>query len=590
MIKPSAALLFATCVLVGIGMVVWLSVQFSRSQSFESTQTQQVGDLQVTMQIDDAAVGTRIIDLQVRDAANQPVDLRSVRVRISMSDMDMGTTEAEASALSSGHYQVSGAPFSMVGAWNVETTLVHADMTATQVQFDIAIAAPGELAGAINPLRGDAQAIVAGQQLYRTNCAACHGQNGQGDGPSAAGLKPRPADFSQHMLPGKHTDGQVFLWIADGYSGSAMPAWRERLSEQEIWQLVSYLRTFGQPEAVPLATFAPVEAAPMKPRPTYPPEPTLTPLPQTNEQLPPMVFVRGGNIWQSDGAGQTNALTELGDEAYAQYPTYSPDGTRIAYIAISPAPITATVPLPTSALYVMNADGSHATQVWSPPQGLLSLPSWSQDSSAIYLAANSIDDQQAESGTDGLQVVRLELADLSTTTIVSGALDPTVSHDGSQIAYLKLAPDGYSMDIRVASPDGTNDRRVLSGADFQGFYAPRFSPDGSTIYVSAIGGPSSDENATSQSPSVVEMLLGLLGPSTAQAHGLPWDVWAVGTDGTGLRRLTNIYEDLPMVAVSSDGQQIIVMGYNGVYLMSQDGSNLRQISDAGDHGGLDWQP
>jgi tricorn protease-like protein len=67
-------------------------------------------------------------------------------------------------------------------------------------------------------------------------------------------------------------------------------------------------------------------------------------------------------------------------------------------------------------------------------------------------------------------------------------------------------------------------------------------------------------------------------------------LWAINTDGTGLRRLTNFYEDLPMVAFAPDGKQIAVMGYSGIYLMNPDGSNLRRIDQLGDHGGLDWLP
>ena len=64
-------------------------------------------------------------------------------------------------------------------------------------------------------------------------------------------------------------------------------------------------------------------------------------------------------------------------------------------------------------------------------------------------------------------------------------------------------------------------------------------------------------------------------PATAEAHGLPWDLWVVNTDGSGLRRLTQIYEDLPMAAFSPDGAQIAVMAAGGFYLMDSDGGNVR---------------
>jgi Tol biopolymer transport system component len=170
-------------------------------------------------------------------------------------------------------------------------------------------------------------------------------------------------------------------------------------------------------------------------------------------------------------------------------------------------------------------------------------------------------------------------------------LDPTLSRDGKQLAYLQLSQDGYTMALNIAAPDGSGSHAIIGGQDFQGFYAPRFSPDGKQIIVAAIGGPETDNQGkpiTASAPSILDRLLSLLEPSTAAAHGLPWDLWVVNTDGTGRRRLTNFYEDLPMVAFSPDGTQVAVMGYGGIYLMNLDGSRLRRIDPLGDHGGLDW--
>jgi tricorn protease-like protein len=66
------------------------------------------------------------------------------------------------------------------------------------------------------------------------------------------------------------------------------------------------------------------------------------------------------------------------------------------------------------------------------------------------------------------------------------------------------------------------------------------------------------------------------------------DLWVVNVDGTGLRRLTSFYEDLPIVSFSPDGQQIVVMGEGGIYLMRPDGGQLRRIDQLGDYRGLDW--
>ncbi len=570
-------------------------------------QTAQAGDVRVTLRLDDAAIGQRVLDVTVNDAVGKPVDIGAVRLRFAMTEMDMGTTEVNAQPVGSGHFQARGQFFTMAGTWEIAATLLRNGQTPLQVPFTLAIAAPGEASGPINPFPVNAQSILAGQKLYLANCAPCHGTNGKGDGPAAAGMNPRPADFTQHMLLGKHTDGQVFLWIKNGYPNSAMPVWDNRLTDEQIWQLVDYLRTFGQgapliqaqtsvaatpaaPSPIPLITTEPlfspdVTAAPL---PTLPP-----PVPNVQEPLPPIVFARESNIWRSPGnGGAPHPITNLLDGAYAEYPTVAPDGRTIAFVAITPAPVTATLPLPTSTLYVMNADGSKLNAVWKPAQGLLGIPAWAADGRALYIAANGVKaGQSGASDSRDLQIVRINLATGVQQPIVNDALDPALSHDGTQLAYLKLSDDGYTMSLNIAAPDGSGSREIIGGQDFQGFYAPRFSPDGKQIVVAAIGGPETDAQGNpikASAPSPLSRLLGLFAPPTAEAHGLPWDLWVVNTDGTGLRRITDFYEDLPMVAFSPDGKLVAVMGYGGIYLMNPDGSQLRRIDPLGDHGGLDW--
>src|SRR5262249_21899181 len=148
-----------------------------------------------------------------------------------------------------------------------------------------------------------------------------------GNGPAAIGLRPSPSDFTQHMLPGLHTDGQIFLWIKDGYPNTAMPAWGQRLNDEQIWQLVTYLRTFAQ-----TTTSASSKATPQptnKPAPAQP-----TGVSQVVEPLPPLLFARTGNIWQSDGTGSApRQLTRLDAGLYAEYPTAAPDRKQIAFVA-----------------------------------------------------------------------------------------------------------------------------------------------------------------------------------------------------------------------------------------------------------------
>ncbi|HEY8477381.1 MAG TPA: CopD family protein, partial [Chloroflexota bacterium] len=94
-----------------------------------------------------------------------------------------------------------------------------------------------------NPIPPTTESVAIGRQVYQAQCAACHGAQGRGDGPAAATLNPPPVDLTQHV--GLHTDGELYRWISDGVPGTAMPAFRDRLTPDERWHLINYLRTLA---------------------------------------------------------------------------------------------------------------------------------------------------------------------------------------------------------------------------------------------------------------------------------------------------------------------------------------------------------
>ncbi|HEY3061316.1 MAG TPA: CopD family protein [Chloroflexota bacterium] len=105
-----------------------------------------------------------------------------------------------------------------------------------------------------DPIPPDERSLAVGEQVYTTNCETCHGESGRGDGPAGLRLVPRPADLRIHSQPGVHTDGEMFYWVSYGFPGSAMPAWKDTLTEDERWDVINYIRaTFGS-TAVPSST------------------------------------------------------------------------------------------------------------------------------------------------------------------------------------------------------------------------------------------------------------------------------------------------------------------------------------------------
>jgi mono/diheme cytochrome c family protein len=81
----------------------------------------------------------------------------------------------------------------------------------------------------------------AGQALYTKNCASCHGKAGLGDGVKARSLKDFPGDFSKADFQGQ-TDGDHFYKTKFGRA--EMPKYDGKLTDNDIWNMVNYMRTF----------------------------------------------------------------------------------------------------------------------------------------------------------------------------------------------------------------------------------------------------------------------------------------------------------------------------------------------------------
>jgi mono/diheme cytochrome c family protein len=90
-----------------------------------------------------------------------------------------------------------------------------------------------------NPVQPTEANLTAGIKVYQANCASCHGDVGHTHGALANALYPRAPQFVEDApdMP----ENQNYYIISHGIRLSGMPAWKQVLSDQEMWQLTTLL-------------------------------------------------------------------------------------------------------------------------------------------------------------------------------------------------------------------------------------------------------------------------------------------------------------------------------------------------------------
>ena len=100
-----------------------------------------------------------------------------------------------------------------------------------------------------NPTATSPESIAKGKELYlertKGNCVFCHGETGAGNEANLARLRRKPADLTNKERMTAMTDGEVFWKVSKGIEG-IMPAGERRMSEEERWHVVNYVRTLAK--------------------------------------------------------------------------------------------------------------------------------------------------------------------------------------------------------------------------------------------------------------------------------------------------------------------------------------------------------
>ena len=98
-----------------------------------------------------------------------------------------------------------------------------------------------------SPLAHSPDIVEQGKTIYegKGTCINCHGANGRGDGPGAATLNPPPRVFRSHGFWRHRSEGEIFWVIKHGSPGTAMIPFGGMLTDEEIWTVMQYERSFA---------------------------------------------------------------------------------------------------------------------------------------------------------------------------------------------------------------------------------------------------------------------------------------------------------------------------------------------------------
>lgn len=100
-----------------------------------------------------------------------------------------------------------------------------------------------------NPVKPTEQSIAGGKEIYMSrkgNCIFCHGDTGAGNEANFPKLRRRPADLSDASRMPKLSDGELYWKITKGIPGIMPPYDDPRLTTEERWQVVNFIRTLAK--------------------------------------------------------------------------------------------------------------------------------------------------------------------------------------------------------------------------------------------------------------------------------------------------------------------------------------------------------
>jgi mono/diheme cytochrome c family protein len=102
---------------------------------------------------------------------------------------------------------------------------------------------PPDAASKKSPLTVDEKVLAMGKAVYKDQCGRCHGPSGLGDGPDADPDVRDEMNLTSAKMAAENPDGVVFYKVQNGRRRPKMPAFKDELTEQQVWSVVAYVQT-----------------------------------------------------------------------------------------------------------------------------------------------------------------------------------------------------------------------------------------------------------------------------------------------------------------------------------------------------------
>ncbi|MBM3140986.1 MAG: hypothetical protein FJZ92_12465 [Chloroflexi bacterium] len=294
-----------------------------------------------------------------------------------------------------------------------------------------------------------------------------------------------------------------------------------------------------------------------------------------------IAFVREGRLLvRAPGGAERVVWTADRPSLFPAFPAWSPDGTRIAFSRVLIAVDAkadwgddlVVVPREGREPRVVRAHAKAGHQI----QGV----AWTPDGSALLVGARqtTVVDGRLQGVTHQLE--RVDGSTGATTVIARDAVEPSISRDGSRIAFLVIDERGGTR-LAVANADGRGARVLATPPEFEPVLAPRIAPDGRSLAFTAPSTALTADSRGRHGGAWPARLLGPLRPRAARAHGVPMEVWRIDVDSGAITRLTNFAEDDPRAAWTPDGATLYVIAAGGMYEVAADGSKVTRLGAGG---------